>query len=295
MTHPIQTTLLTVLTTAVLAGEVFAQSETNPLTRTRRTQTPAEASADPFARTFRGDRIQLVLKRSTSGYSGTLRFGDQDYPVTARVLGPSLRGSFRANGEDGPFTAKLTADRMTLSSDGSEFQLIGDPLPNATLRTTAPKAGLSFVQPSGWSIAEEDRGIAYIAPETGHAMEGSAVQSIHSLPLNAEERAMTLEDLTIAMMDRVFPTMTLGKGLKISVDLPQGGEQRQGTTTWYEVPMSIRSGEREGRGWLGVKPAGDRALVCWVVGLAPHTDTALKAGKCVFTSLRRIGTTTENR
>lgn len=289
MNHPIRTTLLTLLTATCLTGETIAQGGSNPLTRNRTRQGPSQEAPDAFARRFHGDGIELVLKRAASGYEGTLRFGDSKYPVKARALGPTLKGSFHASGEDYEFSATLAGDRMTLTSDGRDFAMTGDPLPKPALaRATAETAGVSVRVPTGWSIVHQhEDGFAILAPDLGQPLRDSAVLSVHQLQVFAEEREGSLQDMMLNKLDSVFPTMTLGDGLSISLEASDGSAFRVGSADCVQFPMTVESGGRKGRGWVAMRVDADRALICWAVGLGEHAEAALKVGKQVFAGLER--------
>ncbi|MCC6784466.1 MAG: hypothetical protein IT457_16605 [Planctomycetes bacterium] len=80
--------------------------------------------ADPFARRFRGEALELALDGDAKrGYRGTLSVDGERYPVTAGTRDGVLRGSFVVDGESYEFEARLAGDRLTLKSDGVTHQL----------------------------------------------------------------------------------------------------------------------------------------------------------------------------
>ncbi len=79
---------------------------------------------DPFARSFVGDALRLILAGSVAkGYRGELSLRSKNYPVQARADGHALRGSFRVGEQSFEFHAELRGDLMTLVSADREYRL----------------------------------------------------------------------------------------------------------------------------------------------------------------------------
>jgi hypothetical protein len=97
----------------LLAAAVL--SAQNPLAR--------KPAADPFARTFVGDEVQLALQRDGAGYSGSLTVAGATFPVRAARVDEGLQGTFTADGEDYEFVCTLDGDALTLQSGGERYNL----------------------------------------------------------------------------------------------------------------------------------------------------------------------------
>jgi hypothetical protein len=100
-------------------------TQSNPLDTSSNPLEPA----DPFAGTFRGNDIALILKGS-SPYIGTLEFKGQTYPVAATSQGNTLAGTFETNGSSFDFTATLQDTTLTLESAGQTYPMLKDPSSN---------------------------------------------------------------------------------------------------------------------------------------------------------------------
>lgn len=90
----------------------------NPLARTGQTEWP-------FAGSFAGKNIALEMAAdgTKAEYAGTLVFDGQRYACEGSVRDGVLKGRFRAGGATFEFTAKVQADKLTLTSDGTDYQL----------------------------------------------------------------------------------------------------------------------------------------------------------------------------
>jgi hypothetical protein len=84
---------------------------------------PLAAGGDPFAGAFVGSEISLELTRAKGGYSGTLTFQGQPYPVKAQAQGGQLSGTFAASGQDYGFEASVQGNQLTLATAGTTYSL----------------------------------------------------------------------------------------------------------------------------------------------------------------------------
>ena len=92
---------------------------------------PVEPAA--FGGTFESDELTLSIEPSPVGglapgvqaFEGTLRFGDQSFPVTAThdARAPHLKGSFESAGSRFDFTASLLGDTLTFATGGVSYVL----------------------------------------------------------------------------------------------------------------------------------------------------------------------------
>ncbi|MGL4611240.1 MAG: DUF6683 family protein [Trueperaceae bacterium] len=90
-------------------------SGTNPL---------AAGTTEPFVGNFSGDNITLTLQGTNSSYTGELTFNGQPFPVKATATGTDLTGTFTSGGNTFNFTATLQNKTLSLTSDGSTFNLV---------------------------------------------------------------------------------------------------------------------------------------------------------------------------
>jgi len=80
-----------------------------------------------FAGTFANDQLRLVLEAPAApggAYQGTLRHGDQSYPVRAQLEPLGLVGDFESGGNRFAFTATLAGDEVTFVTDGNRYVLV---------------------------------------------------------------------------------------------------------------------------------------------------------------------------
>jgi hypothetical protein len=84
---------------------------------------PLAAGGDPFAGTFVGSELSLELSRGKGGYSGTLTFQGQPYPVKAEAQGSQVRGTFAAGGQSYAFEASLQGNQLSLATAGTTYVL----------------------------------------------------------------------------------------------------------------------------------------------------------------------------
>jgi hypothetical protein len=81
-------------------------------------------TADPFVGSFSGDNLTLTLQGANGTYTGEMNFNGQPFPVQATAEGTNLTGTFTSGGNTFNFTATLQDNALTLTSDGSTFNLI---------------------------------------------------------------------------------------------------------------------------------------------------------------------------
>jgi hypothetical protein len=129
----------------------------------------AGARADPFAATFDGQGVQLVLEAEGGEYRGTLTFDGQSYPVAAMAAGPSLTGSFAVGNERYPFEAQLEGEVLVLVSGGNVYRLgrqaTGNPLARRAAATERP-VGIAEGLSGRWSCqsGEGPASLEFVSP-----------------------------------------------------------------------------------------------------------------------------------
>lgn len=139
------------------------------------------AGGDIVAGSYDGDGLSLRLQAGPGGYTGTLTFSGQDYPVEATAVGSQLQGTFAAAGQRYAFQAEVQGEVLTLVSDGNSYRLTraggvaspsGNPLSGpATGGAGAPAAGapaggevgdpswgFGFTPPAGWKVNHDPSG-----------------------------------------------------------------------------------------------------------------------------------------
>jgi hypothetical protein len=84
---------------------------------------PLAAGGDPFAGAFVGSELSLELSRGKAGYTGTLSFQGQPYPVKAEAQGGQLTGTFAASGQNYPFEASVQGNQLTVATAGTTYSL----------------------------------------------------------------------------------------------------------------------------------------------------------------------------
>ncbi len=95
---------------------------------------PVPSVASDFTGRFLDDELTLTLEPSAVGgaapgtrsFQGTLRYGGQDFPVTAThdARESRLTGTFMSAGSHLPFTATLSGDTLTFTTGGADFDLV---------------------------------------------------------------------------------------------------------------------------------------------------------------------------
>jgi len=83
----------------------------------------AGGQGDPFTGNFTGNDISLQLQAGQGGYTGSLTFQGQSFPVQALAQGTQLQGAFTAGGQQYTFQAAVQGMSMTLVSGGNTHQL----------------------------------------------------------------------------------------------------------------------------------------------------------------------------
>ena len=112
--------ILVLLLVCALAAPAHAAPAHNPLP-----QNPLAggAAAGKFTGTFRNDQLTIELRASGPRYTGTIRMGDQSFPVTATEQGGVLEGAFQSGGQSFAFRATLNGAALTFTTDGSTYTL----------------------------------------------------------------------------------------------------------------------------------------------------------------------------
>ncbi len=115
------------------------------------------ASASPFAGTFTGERMKVVLQQDGAKFSGRIDFGGQVMPLSAVAAGDTLTGTFESGGNRFEFTAVLSGGGLALTSGGTTYQLAreggaapaaGNPLAGPTAGAAAPPAPAPSTSPA---------------------------------------------------------------------------------------------------------------------------------------------------
>jgi hypothetical protein len=145
---------------------------------------------DPFAGNFTGEKISIEIVAAGSGYTGTIHYGQQTYPIKAQANGNSLTGTFSSGSSDFPFSASLSGDNLSLTTAGTTYQLsrpagAANPLaansppansPSAPSPAAASSAPISTDAPPGYSTAAAtSAGCAWVAQKSGITTVADAI------------------------------------------------------------------------------------------------------------------------
>lgn len=167
------------------------------------------AAADPLARTFSGEGVELRLA-GAGKYTGELSFQGNSYPVSAERSPKGLKGTFDAGGQQYSFEATLEGDQLSFMTAGTTYLLQGQPLPSAGgappalqgvdsspgKRWTHPRDWFSFEMPAAWSIAGEAEDALLINPGLGPNDTLDVVIIVTGGQLEQNERGVPIETLT---------------------------------------------------------------------------------------------------
>ncbi len=100
----------------------------------------ADPPAGDFSGTYQDPRLTVEISADGAGYGGTIRMGEQRFPLTGRVENGTLRGTFTSQGNDYSFTATRTGPDLTLITDGTTYVLKRGGNPLARPPQTQPQA-----------------------------------------------------------------------------------------------------------------------------------------------------------
>src|ERR1700722_7918095 len=98
----------------------------------------APAWAADYTGTYTGFHISVELHNGMSGYTGTMIFGDKQFPLTAQDTGGGVQGSFSSDGNSYPFNAKIDGTMMSIDSGNTTYILEKKTAPQGLL--TDPNA-----------------------------------------------------------------------------------------------------------------------------------------------------------
>ena len=157
---------------APLSGAI---AQDNPFAANAPANPFATAQVDRYVGVFQSDAVRLTLVKAGDGFTGELYYlaTDATYPLTAKVEGDALKGTFVAGGANFPFTFTLTADRTSGAFDTEGYS-----------GTLAPQSGGSnlakSIKPGGQAeeLLDEALEISKTLPAD---KKGSALYSIIGL------------------------------------------------------------------------------------------------------------------
>lgn len=159
MTRPILLVLarsLVALIVCALAAPALATQAQNPLA----------GGAGKFAGTFRNDQLTIELRASGARYTGTIRMGDQSFPVTATEQDGVLEGAFQSGGQSFAFRATLNGAALTFTTDGTTYTLqkSGAGSSAAGGKRYRNAAGIVFRAPPDWGVQEVEGNPVLVPP-----------------------------------------------------------------------------------------------------------------------------------
>lgn len=251
----------------------------NPLARGQQNQ-------GAYAGAFQGKGIALELTVEPSGYRGWLTFEDQRYPCTAAEKDGALAGTFKADGGNFEFRARLQGlqgGRMTLSSGGNDYQLEQQQRPGEAsglpaflapgMRLTY-EAGSATVQGVRSRLVQDDKG-KWVDPTTGKFWSDDETRSSGGVGytqlnvLRADENGIAIDvrnwllsDLQNRRVISSSPAALTGDG--------------QGVGDYWQNPKKLaqlKAGDEQGvRVWRGPYKFGDKTVP--VVAIATTTPSS---------------------
>jgi len=279
------------------ASAAFAQGG-NPLAK------PVQGTA-PFAGVFENEQMRVELKNQDGRYSGTIRYGGQEFPATARGEGNKLTGSFQADGQSFEFTARLEDDTLTLETGGATHilrkQAPANPLarsstgaaPGSSIESSPQQIhknslGISFQVPEGWTVTENQGGSSLLPPGAptdtaqgsgeSYTISGSADYDDPEDPELLREMMTTLQTVGVQSARRTntegFRTPE-GEGVIYTVD---------GTNAKLGKPVRVR---------VYIAPTGDAVLFLIALGDAALVDGRDKTLRQVAETLRYDASTAQ--
>lgn len=146
-----------------------------------------------FVGTFVGEDMTLTLElvatepgpdgRST--YSGSIRYGDQTYPVSATLV-HSVRGTItgllESAGQSFGFEATLSYGTLTFITGGVSYRLVEQGQPeDGPLAYRSERHGFGLHYPLGWIVTEEPDAVTFASPD------GDGVSFVVYAPLRASQ------------------------------------------------------------------------------------------------------------
>ncbi len=266
-----------------------------------------QVRSDPFARTFRGDGMILELKAATiPTYRGLLKFRGQTYPVTARVDGQELSGAFRSENQEFLFTARLTGNRLALTSAGTTYKLQGpavsNPLASNPLASN-PLASKARVAANSKSMIDKTANIACDLPSswtvTSSAVDGCLINpgyqrgqtvnvsiSLHCLSLEEPYRSMSPVKLLQGELAATRKSLLDSSGLRTG-DSVRGVQSM--TVAGKPAAFVVMPGEtargQTGLVWVALRVDGDKCFACNAIFLAGKDREFLPKVQAVFESM----------
>lgn len=174
----------------------------------------AAPSYDPWLGEFEGNNLTVMIEKAEEGYQGTIKLGEQSFPLKAQVDSDLLLGQFESAGALFDFEASLSdADEtLELRTGGSSYFLLrkavtpenpllanpanplskttSNPL-NSQTQTNMPSTNSSPILAKGkYAELSEDNALAFIA-----AFEFSLAQAGYVYRFTKDERQQLLEAL----------------------------------------------------------------------------------------------------
>ena len=86
-------------------------------------QNPLAQSDDLFSGTYTGDTFNLSLEKFPEGYTGSIDFNGQVFPVVSQASGTALTGYFISGNDHFEIAATLTGENLNFSTGGTNYTL----------------------------------------------------------------------------------------------------------------------------------------------------------------------------
>ena len=146
-----------------------------------------------FVGTFVGDDMTLTLELvdrepgpdGSSTYSGSMRYGDQTYPVSATLVHSmrgTITGSLESAGQSFGFEATLSYGTLTFVTGRVSYRLVEQGQPeDGPLAYRSERHGFGLHYPLGWIVTEEPDAVTFASPD------GDGVSFVVYAPLRASQ------------------------------------------------------------------------------------------------------------
>jgi hypothetical protein len=283
---------------------------------------PPPKPVDPFARKFAGDGIQLKLEgERAKGYRGELEFQGRVFPVQAKATANKLSGSFRVGKNDFGFEAQLTGDKLTLTSGGKTYRMMGEKLkpaepvnplggggkqapgvgvvvggigttpkrqgpPPGMIVFVEPKLELAAYLPQNWSKMQQQGVAVTFNPGIPQGQTLDAVVSLIRMPVPAEQQQLAADKL---LNDELADFRQGLQSEGITTQAPQAParafEVRGLPAASITLPASMQSGAT-GVVWLAMSRQGKDCFICMAILVNNSEAKYRKVLDQVFASLR---------
>jgi hypothetical protein len=148
-----------------ISGEVIMRQ---PMLKFLPFATLLATTACAFGQVYTDGNLTVDWTHNASAYIGKLTLGAQQFPATAHDSGDEIDGSFQAGGSSFPFTAKLQADVLTLTTGAKTYTLKSKSAAPVNPLGSAAAAASPAGAPVGYTVINHtDAGQAFSTTKAG--------------------------------------------------------------------------------------------------------------------------------